>query len=39
VRYTIVNQREEPVMTMTAIQILARRPGASGKGDSPGDSP
>ena len=33
VRYTIVNQSEEPVMTMTAVQILARRPGASGKGD------
>ena len=27
VKYTILNQRDEPVMTMTAVQIFARRPG------------
>ncbi len=29
VKYTIFNQRDEAVMTMTAVQIFARRPGAA----------
>ncbi len=35
VKYTILNQRDEPVMTMTAVQIFARRPGADARKAAP----
>lgn len=35
VKYTILNQRDEPVMTMTAVQIFARRPGADNRKAAP----
>ena len=31
VKYTILNQRDEAVMTMTAVQIFARRPGTDNR--------
>ncbi len=35
VKYTILNQRDEAVMTMTAVQIFARRPGADASKAAP----
>ncbi|MEE8203200.1 MAG: MaoC family dehydratase [Alphaproteobacteria bacterium] len=35
VKYTVVNQTGEAVMTMTAVQILARRPTSSAEGPAP----
>jgi acyl dehydratase len=35
VKYTVVNQTGEAVMTMTAVQILARRPTSSAEGPVP----
>ncbi len=35
VKYTVVNQTGEAVMTMTAVQILARRPTSSAEGSAP----
>lgn len=35
VKYTILNQRDEAVLTMTAVQIFARRPGADNRKAAP----
>ena len=35
VKYTILNQRDEAVMTMTAVQIFARRSGADNRKAAP----
>ena len=35
VKYTILNQRDEAVMTMTAVQIFARRPGTDNRKAAP----
>ncbi|MFQ5984424.1 MAG: MaoC family dehydratase [Alphaproteobacteria bacterium] len=37
--YTVLNQKDEPVMTMTVIQILARRPEAETRGAAAAPSP